>query len=183
MSFTQAEKLQLLMLCDIYEHLEIENGFDPVLVRKSLEPGNEWALNWEYQDISDGKDNPPEVSFVCDVLDMFSMLKYSYDKLSNEQKEKLSRDVKSFKPKTDLIFGGFDWNNEIKYANVTTMLKSMNRFESQNIEKNSHAPRVELYRRMLREYELVRKTFVIDEGISFDALVKVLLAQIHPSMR
>ncbi|HEI9781988.1 TPA: YfbU family protein [Serratia marcescens] len=183
MSYTQAEKLQTLMLCDIYEKLGIDGDYNPQLIRAALDTDNYWAIGWAYQDLDTGESNPKEVTFVTDVLDMYSILQYTYERLTKEKQEQLAKDVQHFNPKHDIVFGGFDWNNEGKYVSVTRMFKLLERFNTQNIEKNSHSPRVELYRRMLEEFLPIRKDFVHNEGISYEALCKVLNAQLHPSHR
>jgi hypothetical protein len=183
MNFTQAEKLQTLMLCDIYEKLGIEDGYNPQLIRSALDTDSYWAIGWAYQDLATEEGNPKEVSFVCDVLDMYSILQYTYERLTTEQKDQLAKDVKSFNPKHDIVFGGFDWNNEGEYVTVTRMFKLLERFETQNIDKNSHSPRVAMYSRMLEEFLPARKHFVHNEGVSYEALCKVLNAQLHPSHR
>lgn len=183
MNYTQAEKLQTLMLCDIYEKMGIEDGYNPNLIRTALDTDNYWAIGWAYQDLATGEDNPKEVTFVCDVLDMFSILKYTFDHLPPEQQTQLRQDVEHFDEKHDVVFSGFDWNNEGEYVSVIRMLKLLERFESQNILKNSHSPRVELYSRMLKVFLPIRKDFKLNEGIPYEALCRVLNAQLHPSHR
>ena len=68
MSYSQAEKLQILMMFDIYEKLGIENSYNPEIIRTAIDTGNYWAIEWAYQDLSTGAPTPPEVTFVCDVL-------------------------------------------------------------------------------------------------------------------
>ena len=47
MSYSQAEKLQILMMCDIYEKLGIENSYNPEIIRTAIDTGNYWAIEGE----------------------------------------------------------------------------------------------------------------------------------------
>ncbi|WP_431614287.1 YfbU family protein [Enterobacter asburiae] len=183
MSYSQAEKLQILMMCDIYEKLGIENSYNPEIIRTAIDTGNYWAIEWAYQDLSTGAPTPPEVTFVCDVLDMFGLLQYTYENLTDIQKEKLLKDVSNFNYKHDVIFSGFDWNNESEYTSITRMFKLLDRFSTQNIVKNSHSPRIAIYQRMLNEFLPIRKDFIHDVGIPYDGFCAILNARVHPSNR
>lgn len=48
MSYTKADKLQLLMLCDIYKRLDIQGGFNPDIISAAINTGNLWAIDAEY---------------------------------------------------------------------------------------------------------------------------------------
>jgi hypothetical protein len=47
MELRESEKLILMMLAEIHEHLKIKDGIDPVLVKEAIRTGNTWAwLRW-----------------------------------------------------------------------------------------------------------------------------------------
>jgi len=183
MSYTQAEKLQILLLCDIHSALGIKNSYDPGLIKEAVETDNIWALEWEYHSLSTPEDNPLEVKHVCDVLDMYDMLKFTYDHLTPEEQNQLAEDVPHFSADSSLSFPGFDYNNEGKLVSVAHMLAKMGRFNRQDITKNSHSPTFEVSERMLEVYAPERANFHHGRGLTYEALKNTLLARIHPSNR
>src|ERR1039458_7871123 len=46
MKLSQGEKLILLMLCEIQEHLKIEGGTNTKLIQEAILSGNLWGLDW-----------------------------------------------------------------------------------------------------------------------------------------
>jgi uncharacterized protein YfbU (UPF0304 family) len=183
MSYTQAEKLQILLLCDIHEALGIKNRYDPELIREAVSSDNIWALEWEYQNLSTEDDNPVEVKHVCDVLDMYDILKFTYEHLSPDDQAKLIEEVPHFSPAHSLTFPGFDGNNEGRLRSIAYMLNRMGRFNTQEITKNSHHPTYDTSERMLSVYLPERSNFQHQRGITYEALRDTLLAQIRPSNR
>ncbi|WHQ74633.1 YfbU family protein [Pantoea sp. Lij88] len=183
MKYTQAEKLQILLLCDIHEALGIEHSYDPELIREAVTTDNLWSLEWEYSNLSTQEDNPAEVKHVCDVLDMYNMLKFTYDHLSSNDQTKLAEEVPHFSPEHSLTFPGFDGNNEGRLMGVARILNRMGRFNTQEITKNSHHPTYETSERMLGVYLPERSNFHHQRGITYEALKDTLLARIHPSNR
>ena len=43
MDLRDSEKLVLMMLAEIHEHLKIKDGIDSVLVKEAIRTGNTWA--------------------------------------------------------------------------------------------------------------------------------------------
>ncbi|MCL2633792.1 MAG: YfbU family protein [Oscillospiraceae bacterium] len=82
--------------------------------------------------------------FVYDVLTMYRILYSSYHKL--EDKSNISDE--------DVIFQGFDGNDETQYyAFASFLLKDKKLYsEFKNVEVNSHASRVGIYKSMLDIY-------------------------------
>ncbi|HHK8149046.1 TPA: YfbU family protein [Serratia marcescens] len=183
MSYTQAEKLQLLMLCDIYEKLEIDNGFDPDVLREAISSNNTWAIDWIAPSLSTDEDTPEEVKFVCDVLDMYDFLQFTYSQLPQDKKDQLAAEIPHFRGDDSVTFPGFDGNNEGRLMSIASMLEKMNRFNRQDITKNAHMPTVAIYRRMLDVFLPIRGDMVPGVGISFDDLKNTLLARTHPDNR
>lgn len=184
MSYTQAEKLQLLMLCDIHRALKIEHSYNPDLIEEAISSDNLWAIGWEYQSVHDGSENPPEVKLVVDAADMFRLLKHTYDCFSDEEKAQVSTAIPGFKEDSSLVFPGFDGNHESKYMSIGNMFKIMNLFTDLNLTKNTHSPYVEIYRRMLEVFLPARNDdWTHGKGISKESFISVLMARIHPSHR
>jgi uncharacterized protein YfbU (UPF0304 family) len=180
MSFTQAEKIQMLLLCDIHEALGIKNSYDASLIRHAVETENQWAINWEYDSMSSDEETPDHVKHVCEVLDMYDLLKFTYDHLSPEDQQQLANDVPHFDPAHSLAFPGFDGNNEGNLMSVANMLVKMGRFNRQDITKNSHHPTYDSSERMLAVFLPARSNFQHQRGITYDALRDTLSAKFHP---
>ncbi|ENM0758767.1 YfbU family protein [Proteus mirabilis] len=183
MKYSQAEKLQLMMLCEIYRVMGIENSFNPDLVEEAISTDNYWALSWEYPSLETEDETPSKVKLFVDTVDMYDMLSYTYERLSDEDKKNVSEAVPHFSPEYSLTFPGFDGNNESEYMQIGRLLKTMGRFSGTELTKNSHAPSVETYRRMLDIFLPIRHKFVFNEGIRKQELIDILLERIHPSNR
>lgn len=183
MSYTQAEKLQILLLCDIHEALGIKNSYDPDFIKEAIESDNLWALEWEYQSLSTKEENPDEVKHVCDVLDMYGLLKFTYEHLTPEKQAQLAEEVPYFDPDHSLTFPGFDGNNEGRLMSIAHILTKMGRFNTQDITKNAHHPTYDISRRMLAVFLPERPNFEHQRGLTYEALKNTLIARIHPSER
>ncbi|KQN56736.1 YfbU family protein [Erwinia sp. Leaf53] len=183
MGYTQAEKLQILLLCDIHEALGIQNSYDASFIREAVESENLWALEWEYHSLSTDKENPDDVRHVCDVLDMYDLLKFTYDHLSPEDQARLADEVTAFSPEYSLTWPGFDGNNEGNLMGIARMFKKMGRFNTQELGKNSHHPTYDTSERMLEVFLPLRRDFHHARGLTYDALKETLQARIHPDNR
>ncbi|MDN4292767.1 YfbU family protein [Citrobacter freundii] len=185
MKYTQPEKLQLMMLCEIYRALEIENSFDPDILEEAISTDNTWAIDWQYQSLDSGEDTPPEVKLFVDTVDMYGILKYTYGHFSDSEKADVESAVSHFSADHCLEFPGFDGNNEGEYLTIGRLLTKMGRFsESGDITKNSHIPSVEIYQRMLEEFLPARaKEWCHGRGITKEAFIRTLNARVHPENR
>src|SRR5260370_31721904 len=71
LKLSDGEKLIILMLCELYEHLKVKREIDPTFVASAIRGGHLWSLDWEYPGIFDGhEDNKTTVHEVIDILDM-----------------------------------------------------------------------------------------------------------------
>ncbi|MEN7460417.1 YfbU family protein [Pantoea dispersa] len=175
MSYTQAEKLQLLMLCDIYKALGIKNSFDPNLIDEAVSTDNTWAIGWQYQSLSDGSDKPAHVKLFADTVEMYEMLEYTYNQMSAQDKAHVATAIPYFNPKTSLTFPGFDGNNESEYRSVGDMFKLMGLWQNVDLTRNSHCQKSEQYQDMLDIYLPARSsTWSNGVGISLNSFISVL---------
>lgn len=154
MKLTNPEKLILTMLADVHEELGI-NEVNTQLLKEAIYTDNTWALTWEMSGIvgDNGDETPEEVKFVCDVLNMWSVLENSYAQYTEHQREQLAIDADPFGARVH--FNGFDGNNESTYLSIVNFLvNEMNRFnEFAGRDFNSHAPSIGCYRRMLAVFK------------------------------
>lgn len=187
MDLTKSERLTLLMLCDIYNALKIKSSFNPSIIEKAIITGNMWAIEWEYGDLlSVDATREEAVTFVADVLDMFSLLDFSVKALEPKEFQSLEQQLQKDKRTIESVFHfqGFDGNNEGRYLSIVRMFISMDRFtEFTDAPKNSHMRTAELYKRMLRKFETLRSDIAPPAGLSVENLLEIANERIHPSNR
>lgn len=175
---SDGEKLIAMMLSGLIKATgaEVETNVD--LVEKVIVGGHYWALDWEMPGIFHGhRDRRSRVSFVVDVLDMWDFLEEAYEKLSDEDKERLALEAEPFGK--NVKFAGFDGNNETEHMGIAMFLiRDLNRFSRfKDYDMNSHAPTLERYGRMYRTFEPIRKTLVFGKSMSVEQLSRVLNAR------
>lgn len=151
MELRPAERLILLMLSEIYDHLGIDGETDTKLLRGAIFGGHGWALDWDMPGVTQVEETDRAiVSEVVDFLDMYDMIELSLADLSAADCAAL--------PDWKLRFRGFDGNNETTYMSVARfMVAEMGRFSAfKGRDFNSHAPVVDRARAMYRVYEPLR---------------------------
>ena len=171
------------MLSELYERLEISGEIDPAFLQSAIFSDNLWGIPWQYSGIPfDEQDTPQVVKDVVDILDMWSFIEDSYERLSNEEKVQLARDARPFgdNPK----FQGFDGNNESEHFGAALFIvNDLNRFEKfKGRSLNSHHPSIETYLRMLKVFLPIRKTLGPDL-MSIEQLTAILREMTHPTRR
>ncbi len=178
MKLTNAEKLILVMLSEIHEKLNIENGTNTKLLTSAIFSENTWALSWEMPGIvgSSPEPTPPEVSEVVDILDMWSFIEEAYENFDADAKAKIEADAEPFGGHVG--FRGFDGNNEAEYLNIAHfMINDMGRFSRfKGRDLNSHAPSMTGYRRMVTVFETFRPNLTMD-GLSVEQVAEILRAK------
>jgi len=127
-----------------------------------LQKGYELRYEDGVIDVYDEEVSESDCLFVYDVLDMYSSLFFSYQKL----------DDKSGVSEKDVVFGGFDGNNETKlYSFVNFLLKDDGRWgEFKDVYTNSHGQRVNRYREMLSVYKGMKK----HSDLSKDEIISII---------
>ncbi|KVF67331.1 hypothetical protein WJ15_04975 [Burkholderia cepacia] len=173
MKMSNSEKLITVMLCEIMEHLNINSEVDPDFVKDAILDDHLWAFEWKYHGIfgENGDPTPQYVSFVADVLDMWSFIERGYDNLSDVDKAQ----VKSEAPFGFSKFEGFDGNNETEYMSVARFLvEKLNRFtEFKGRSFNSHMPSVQRYREMLHIFEEIQNNLDA-RSLTAEEIIKIL---------
>ncbi len=185
MELSDSEKLILIMLSEIYEHLEIDGDIDPKFIQSAIHSGNNWGIKRKYTGIfsdSDGN-NSSIVPEVQDILDMWYILEYSYEKLSLEDKRKIKTEAAPFG--RAVKFTGFDGNNEADYLNVAYFLVNDLELFSylKDRDLNAHFYSLDAYRRMLAAYKPIRSSPTFGDSLSATEIIQVLKEQTHPDHR
>lgn len=151
MELRPAEKLIILMLTEIYDHLGIQGETDTNFLRSAIFGGHNWALDWQLPGITQTDTVPNEVvSETVNILDMFDVLEGSFEALSPEDRVGIEDWVVQFR--------GFDGNNETTHMSVAQFLvEKMDRFARfSDRDFNSHAPTLGRALRMYEVYEPLR---------------------------
>lgn len=151
MKFSQADKLQIMMLCEIYRRLDIKNSFNPDLIEEIILTDSYWALEWEYS-ITSGEPIPDDVQLVTDILRMYDTLKFTYQNLNNADKNDVLFSIPDFTPQHYLEFQGFQPELEKRYFNITQMLKEMQYFDNKSMTLRSEQPMLAIYKSLLHSY-------------------------------
>jgi uncharacterized protein YfbU (UPF0304 family) len=184
MTLTTAEKLQILMLCDLSkpaQDRELDFGF----IARAVLNGDVWALHWKYPGLGLEVTTPPDVQMVCDVLTMWEHIEESFAKLLPADKARV--ELESYSGGAPR-FLGFDGNNETELMHIARLL--VDDLERWSVFKgrglNSHSRTIETNERLLNAWRPVwdRKVMQMrDYGFSTDELIAVLRERIHPDRR
>jgi uncharacterized protein len=179
--FSDGEKLLAMMMRDLYKHLKVTSAeIDPDLVGEILWGGHYWAFPWVFQGLFHGHaDNPATLTYVVDVLDMWSFLEQGFEQLSDKDKALVHREAEPFGK--HVKFPGFDGNNEGEHLGVAMFLiEKLDRFTSfKDRDLNSHFPTEDTYRRMLTVFEPIRAQ-TMGRELNAGELIKVLKAKARP---
>jgi len=179
LNISDGEQLTLLMLCDLFKHLKPRSEIDPTFVEAAIHGGHHWGFEWAYPGIFHRhKDNPAVVTEVVHVLKMWSLLEIDYGRLSKKEKARIQKEAKPFGK--DMVFRGFDGNNEYEHIAIAKFLiNDLNRFTVfEDRDLNSHMPSIETYRRMLRVFEPMQRNLV-GGVLNASQIIKILKAMTY----
>ncbi|WP_346380800.1 YfbU family protein [Acidithiobacillus sp.] len=169
--FSDGEKMLILMMGDLFKALNIENhDSNPNFLAKVIYGGHYWAPKWDMQGVfHDHVDDPQDVSYVVDILDMWSFVEEAYERLNHEQKAAIMAEA------TNVKFLGFDGNHEINKMSIASFLvDEMERFSRfKGRDMNSHHPTEARYRRMLAAFEPMRASLA-GGGLNVQQLTALL---------
>jgi len=155
---TDGEKIILTLLVQIMEKVKVDK-YDlesAKFILSAIQGGHYWAPHWEWNGLlHDHADDPADVRFVVDVLDMWSFIEAAFAGFTPAQRQEYQDAVKWDKTPE---FNGFDGNNEGTLRSIASFLvKEMKRFtEFEARTLNSHSPKRSLYERMLEIFEPIR---------------------------
>lgn len=175
--FSDGEKLIAIMIRDVYKHLKINGEINPDFISEVIYGGHYWAPKWEMSGLfTDYEDDPRDVHFVVDVLDMWRFIEAAYEKLSKKDKDAVEKEAHPFGK--HVRFAGFDGNNETSHMTIARFfVEKMGRWSMfKGRELNTHFPSINTYRRMLAVFELIRPSLAGAE-LDVSQLVRILKAQ------
>jgi hypothetical protein len=173
---SDGEKLITVMLADVIKGLKLKTDTDVQLVEKVIYGGHYWALGWDMPGIFHGHaDKKSRVTFVVDVLDMWTFMEEAFEVLSEEDRKRLAAEAGPYGEHVQ--FPGFDGNYEGEHYSIARFLvddmNRFSRFKDPKRDLNSHHPTLETYGQMLRVFEPIRRTLV-GRRMSVEELAAVL---------
>ena len=178
MKISDGEKLILMMLSEIHEHLKIEDEGDSQFVRSAIISGNVWGVKWRFPRIFHGSDPTPEVvTEVVDILNMWSHIESSYQNFSPADKAKI--EIEAAPLGSHVQFSGFNGNNEAFFLSVARFLvDDLGRFQIfKGRDLDSHSPwSLDGYRRMLAVFKPLRTS----SNLIATEIIKLLKARFQP---
>ena len=175
MEFSDGEKLILIMLSDLQQAQGIKESVNPELIKAAIYYDCLWGLSWEYPGIP-FKDcaTPAIVTWVTDILQMWTVIETSYAKLSTEEKQRVEREAHPFG--ADPRFSGFEAESEAEELKTLTFLVNyLNRFLNfKGRDFTSSIPLSGRYRRMHEVYQPMLPG-LRKNRLSADQITKILL--------
>lgn len=175
--FSDGEKLLVIMMRDLLKHLKVKGEIDLNFIGDVIWGGHYWAPKWDMTGLfHDMEDDPKDLTFVVDVLNMWRHIERAYAGLSKKDKAKLAKEAEPCGE--HVAFCGFDGNMESSCFRIADFLvERMGRFsEFKGRDLNSHMPTVDDYRKMLRVFAPIRDR-LDGADMNVDQLVQILRAK------
>ncbi|NIY83039.1 YfbU family protein [Vibrio hepatarius] len=175
MVLTEGEKLNALMLADLYENLEVKGDIDPSFIKTAIYNNHCWSISFRYPSIfSKSRELPEKVNDVFEILEMWQFIERHCLLLNEEEKTRLTRAIKPLR--SNPKFEGFDGNNETEYMEITQCiveeLELFQEFKGRSF--NSYAPSIDGYKRMLVVYEKIKQASLYGNQIGVEEIARVL---------
>jgi uncharacterized protein YfbU (UPF0304 family) len=161
-----------MILANQYEIMAMLNdNEDYALIAETLKAGHKWLYDRLFDSVSDNLPDS-QVQHVLTILGIYGDLQTSYEELAD----------KGLIDKKELIFPGFDGNNECELLSFANSLIKHGMFESTlgKTARNSHMPTSEVYGRMIQRWnELDSPTYPYRK----ETIQEILAARTHPENR
>ncbi len=183
-TLSDGEKLILLLLCDIHQALKVRGEIDSEFIQSAIFSGNLWGLKWKMSGVfHDSEPTQEQITETVDVLDMWSFIESSYEKLSEADKERIAKEADPFGKYVK--FPGFSGNEETYNLSIARFLiDQLGRFTNfKGRDLDSHFPSLDAYRRMLSVYMPLRNEIAHTGGLTADQLIAILKERTHPEKR
>ena len=187
MKLSDGEKLILLMLCEIQDHLKtkgMEAETDTKMIKAAIFSGNLWGLKQGMPGVFHNSETPDfVVSETIHIMAMWQRLEESFNGLSEKDKKWLA-DNSEF---GNLVhFTGFDNNSELEVQYISAghflidHLDSFQIFKGRDLQ--AHMPTLATYRRMLPVFDPILHE-VTNRDFSAKQIAQVMDEFPHPERR
>jgi uncharacterized protein len=172
---TNGEKIILLLLSEIQEHLKLQNASRASQLREAIVSGNLWTVEDLFPEVFDNIEiTKATANETREILAMWQRLEESFSRLPPTGKGWLAGTGPQGKYAK---FVGFSENYEIEQSQAAKFLVSVTEQFSyfKGRELNSHLPMLGQYRRMLPRFNLILAE-VVNGDFSAQQLDRVLSA-------
>lgn len=172
MELTHKDRVMLSLLLQVLEKVEPDGAAHLEKYRTAIECGYELHYD-DFEHIYEDTLSGDKCKEVQSILLMFRVLKVSYEALAPDEQSTIEL--------RRISFFGFDGNCETKqFAYADYVINTLGQYEEQaDTDLNSHMPSLDIYRRMLVEYEQATKKY----ELSAEEIRRVADAKTHPEHR
>jgi uncharacterized protein YfbU (UPF0304 family) len=174
------EKLMLIMLCEIQEHLKMKSETDTKMIKDAIFKGNLWGLERGMPGVfHDSEPSEQKVNETVNILVMWQRLEESFANLQQADKEWLEKNAAPFGK--DVKFHGFGGNEESEYIGITRFhLDHLRSFEFlKGRDLDAHMPTLAAHRRMLKVFEPILQQ-MSNRDFTAQQIADILKAWIAP---
>jgi uncharacterized protein YfbU (UPF0304 family) len=150
LDLSDKDRLMLANQYEILSKLDEVNSESYAELAENLRSGHEWLYRQALEMNLSENLAEEESEYVLRILGIYGDLHSSYEKLED----------KSGIEAGEVVFPGFDGNNEIEFLSFTGALAKARRFTDtlgKDGRKNSHMPTTGRYRRMIEQWEKAGK--------------------------
>ena len=172
---TSGEKVIILMLCELFRHLGVDkHALNLDLIEEGALGKHHWALEWELSHMFERGIGGDIAAEVGQILDMWSIIEYSYRSLSAEDRASLEQNARITEHSAQ--FGGFDLNTEVTHYSVArVMIEVLGRFSDlKERELNSHYPVLDRYLAMMAAYKAMNETRELSNPLTREQIEELL---------
>ena len=181
MEMTKAERLIVLMLCDLYKSPGEDKIFNPKLVEYAIAQGQLWALSWEYGDLlSAPSPTKEQVDLVAEVMTMWQVIEAFMSRFTPEEREEIASATDH---SLDLLkFQGF---YEEPYRSIFSfMLEELGQWSNfAGRDYSKMLPVLGADLRMLAKYKEIRDANGFDLKLTPAQIIEILNERTHPENR
>ncbi|MFH5067047.1 hypothetical protein ACHHY8_01590 [Enterobacter cloacae complex sp. 2024EL-00215] len=142
-------KLSVFMMCDLFDHFDLRNGYDTELIRTAISTNHLWALEVAYPGLLNEFEVPEETVFINETACLFKKLQRTYHTFSDSEKDKLFTAIPNFSLTHDLAFQGFDSISERNMLDVSKILTLLGYHSDMDLTKETYNATTQRYTRML----------------------------------
>ena len=176
---SDGEKLILMILRDLIDPHHEDGKTDTDFIAKAIYSGHHWGIKWRLPGLfPESVDHRQILPEVLKILEMWFFLESGYARLLEEEKSRVR--VESGLGDSDVVFRGFDGNNEGKHIDIALFLVNhLDRYESfKGRDLNAHMPTIDGHRRMRAVFEPMIRTLAHGNELSSSQIIDLLKAKI-----
>ena len=181
MEMTKAERLIVLMLCDLYKSHGEDKMFNPKLIEYAVAQGQLWALSWEYGGLLNA-DSPTkaQVDLVADVMTMWQVIEAFMSRFTPDQQNEVV--VATGRRLEHIKFEGF---YEEPYRSIFGfMLEELGRWpQFAGRDYSKMLPVLEADLRMLVKYKEMRDANKLGLELTPEQVIEIVNERVHPENR